>query len=186
MRVLVFGWVAFATAREGKSMKRAFIVFIAIAGLVLSVSPASGLSKCTSSQRSSINSRQSSVNSAQQSLNTANADLMRANQTVNSAQQKVNSNDSQLADFNRRLAVAQDGANRNQNFPSIQRGYLQTITDINRQISSRSSFWRMDQQTLSNALKSQGSAQSRVASAQSAYNFQVSALNSLTRQCSLY
>jgi predicted nucleic acid-binding Zn-ribbon protein len=102
-----------------------------------------------------IASRQSSVNSAQRTFDNANAELMRANQSVNAAQQKVSANDAQLADYNKRLFAAQHGANRNAKFPSIQRSYLQTITDINRQISSRQSFWRMDQQSLS-SLKNSG------------------------------
>lgn len=163
---------------------RKTILVLVISSLLLGTSPVLGLSKCTSSQKSMISSRQSSVQSAQRTLDTANAELMRANQSVNAAQQKVSANDAQLADFNKRLFAAQDGANRNMKFPSIQRSYLQTITDLNRQISSRQSFWKMDQQTLSQTLKTQSSAQSRVASAQSSLSYQQSMLFSLTKQCS--
>lgn len=163
---------------------RKIILFLALSSLMAGSSQALALSKCTSSQLSMISSRQSSVNSAQRSFDSANAELMRANQSVNNAQQKVSANDSQLADFNKRLFAAQDGANRNAKFPSIQRSYLQTIADINRQISSRQSFWRMDQQSLSQMLKTQASAQSRAASAQNSLSSQQSLLYSLTKQCS--
>jgi len=165
---------------------RKIVLGLVLCSLFLGSAPALGLSKCTSSQKSMIASRQSSVNSAQRTFDNANAELMRANQSVNAAQQKVSANDAQLADYNKRLFAAQDGANRNAKFPSIQRSYLQTITDINRQISSRQSFWRMDQQSLSQTLKTQASAQSRVASAQSALSSQQSMLYSLTKQCSNY
>ena len=152
---------------------------------ILAGNSAQALTKCNSSQVSSIQSQQSVVNSSQQSLKPATNDLGRANSAWKPATQKVNDWNTQITTLTKQISWAQDGVNRNTKFPTIQSGYLKTISDSQKQIANIQGWLRMDQQSLSQALKTQATAQSWVNSKMSYLQTQIATLNAKKSVCRL-
>ncbi len=145
--------------------------------------PSYANSKCTSTQLFAIHSQQGVVNTYQQNVNMANNDLTRANAAVTSANAKVASWNSQISYLLVQISTAQANASRNAKFPTIQSGYLKTVSTLQNQMASIQPWLRMDQQALSQTLRTQANAQNWLSNQMASLATQSALLATVSKRC---